>query len=253
MSGSTLKQKLASGQRVVGTMFQYTTNPAVIEVLPAGLDFVIVTAEHTALELADFLPMRWALAAKGIACLARCHSREPDDVTKACDAFDGAIVPYVEDVAHAHRLAAAAVYRPLKGEALDQVLAGGAWPSEKARRYAAEVRCRDTVFIPMIESVKSVANLAAICRLPVDAVLVGPNDLSVSMGIPDEYDHPDFVAMLQRIIDTAAAAGKPAGCHFAKTEHIQRAIGQGARFVPFGSDLVVLRDGIAANLQALRG
>ena len=109
---------------VYGTFFQHAINPAMVDFLPEGaLDFVIVTPEHTALDLAEFLPIRYALASKGIACLARTHSRDPDDVSKVCDSFDGVVVPYVEDVEHAKRLAAAAVFRPLKGRALDRVLA----------------------------------------------------------------------------------------------------------------------------------
>ena len=136
MNGKTLKEKLIKGETVYGTFFQHAINPAMVDFLPEGaLDFVIVTPEHTALDLAEFLPIRYALASKGIACLARTHSREPDDVSKVCDTFDGVVVPYVEDVEHAKRLAAAAVYRPLKGRALDRVLDEGQWPSEKTRRY----------------------------------------------------------------------------------------------------------------------
>ena len=106
------------------------------------LDFVIVTAEHNALDIADFLPMRYALNAKGIACLARTHSRDPDDVSKVCDSFDGVVVPYVEDVAHAKALAAAAVYRPLKGKALQRVLDKNEWPShgDEGVRHERAVR-----------------------------------------------------------------------------------------------------------------
>src|SRR3954451_19935432 len=157
MNGKTLKEKLIKGETVYGTFFQHAINPAMVDFLPEGaLDFVIVTPEHTALALAEFLPIRYALASKGIACLARTHSREPDDVSKVCDSFDGVVVPYVEDVEHAKRLAAAAVYRPLKGQALNRVLSGGRCPREEPRRYVTEVRCPNTVFIPMIESVRAV-------------------------------------------------------------------------------------------------
>jgi 2-keto-3-deoxy-L-rhamnonate aldolase RhmA len=164
MNAKTLKDKLVRGDTVYGTMIQHLTNPAVVDMIPPNtLDFVIVTAEHNALDIADFLPLRYALAGKGIACLARTHSREPDDVSKVCDSFDGVVVPYVEDVEHAKRLAAAAVYRPLKGIALDKVLKEGVWPSEKTKKYCFEQRCADTLFVPMIESVQAVENLDAIC------------------------------------------------------------------------------------------
>jgi 2-keto-3-deoxy-L-rhamnonate aldolase RhmA len=254
MDGKTLKDKLLKGQTVYGTFFQHAVNPAMVESLPEGaLDFVIVTPEHTALDLAEFLPIRYALASRGIACLARTHSREPDDVSKVCDVFDGVVVPYVEDVEHAKRLAAAAVYRPLKGRALDRVLAEGRWPSEQTRRYVTEVRCPNTVFVPMIESVLAVENIDAICSIAgVAALFVGPNDLTVNMGIPNEYDHPDLIAMLKRIIDAGDRHHVAAGCWFGKPEQALRTIRQGARFVVFANDGLMLQEAMAASFARLR-
>ena len=254
MIGKILKEKLTQGETVFGTFFQHAVTPAIVDFLPDNaLDFVIVSAEHNALDLAEFLPMRYALASKGIACLARIHSRDPDDVSKACDAFDGVVVPYVEDVEHAKRLAAAAVYRPLKGKALERVLTKGTWPSEKTQRYVSDVKCRDTLFVPMIESVLGVENLDAICAIPgVHAVFVGPNDLTVNMGIPNEYDHPDLVAMLKRIVDTADRHHVAAGCWFGIREQAIRTIRQGARFVVFSSDSGLMRDAMHDAFSQLR-
>lgn len=254
MSAARVRAALRRGDRVFGTFFQYTTDPAVVEVLPdEGLDFVIVNAEHNALDLADFLPVRWALKSKGIACLARVHGRDPDDVAKACDTFDGVVVPYVEDVGELRRCIAAAKYRPLKGKALDRLVASGEWPSEKTRAYV-ETKCADTLFVGMIESVRALENLDAICALPgLDAAFVGPNDLTVSMGIPEERDHPDFLAALRRLIATAERHGVAAGAHFSRLEHSQRLISMGARFIPYGSDLRMIQQGTAAFLAALRG
>ena len=96
MDGKTLREKLVRGEVVYGTFFQHAINPAMVDFLPEGaLDFVIVTPEHNALDLAEFLPIRYALASKGIACLARTHSRDPDDISKVCDSFDVVVVPYV--------------------------------------------------------------------------------------------------------------------------------------------------------------
>lgn len=254
MNGKTLKDKLMRGETVFGTLIQHLIAPAMVDFLPDNaLDFVIVTSEHNGLDLAEFLPIRYALAAKGIACLARIHSRDPDDVSKAADSFDGVVVAYVEDVEHAKKLAAAAVYRPLKGQALAQVLAGGAWPSEKTRHYVTEVKCRDTLFVPMIESVLGVENLDAICSIPgVNAVFVGPNDLTVNMGIPNEYDHPDLVATLKRIIDTADRHHVAAGCWFAKVEQMKRTMKHGARFNVFSNDSIIFRDAIGTAFSQLR-
>jgi 2-keto-3-deoxy-L-rhamnonate aldolase RhmA len=254
MSGKRVKEKLRRGERVFGMFLQYVNNPAVVEILPdEGLDFVVLNTEHNALDMGDFNAMQFALAAKGIAVLLRVHNRDTEEVAKACDSFDGAVVPYAEDVEELRRLAAAAKYRPLKGEALDRVIKSGQWPSEKTRAYV-ENKCANTLFCAMIESPRSVENLDAICSIPgIDAVFVGPNDLTVSMGIPEERDNPEFIAICQRIIDTAARHGVAAGAHFSKLPHAQRLLKQGARFIPFSSDVRFIQNGVAESFKALRG
>ena len=254
MNAKTLKEKLVRGDTVYGTMIQHATNPGIADLIPPNtLDFVIVTAEHNALDIADFLPLRYALAAKGIACLARTHSRDPDDVSKVCDSFDGVVVPYVEDVEHAKRLAAAAVYRPLKGVALERVLKENKWPSERTKKYGFEERCADTLFVPMIESVQAVENLDAICSIPgVNALFVGPNDLTTNMGIPNEYDHPDLIKMMQRIIDIGNRHHIAAGSWFGKPEQQLRTIKQGARFIVYSNDSAMMRDAMAEAFGKMR-
>ena len=228
-------------------MFAHALDPAIVKWLPEGtLDFVIVPPEYTAYDLAEFLPVRHALEAKGI---ARTHGRDMADV---CDTYDGVVVPYVEDYEEAKRLAAAAVYRPLKGKVLERVLATGQWPSEKTQQYIAEKNA-DTVFIPMIESVPAVENLDAICSIPgVDAVFVGPGDLTANMGIPKEYDHPDLVATICRIIKTAAKHDVAAGSWSGTTEQALRTIRDGARLVVYGNDGLLMQqamDRIFPQLQ----
>jgi len=254
MTGKQMRETLAAGGTVVGTFFQYVHHPSVVEMLPErGLDFVIVNTEHNVLDLADFLGLRWALESRGIACLVRVYNRRPEDVARACDMFpDGVVVPYVEKAEEVRRLVAAAKYRPLKGASLDRLLGGGEWPSAASREYVG-ARCERTFFCAMVESVRAVENIEAICSVPgLDAVLVGPNDLSVSMGLPEKRDHPDFVKTLRRVMDAAERHGVAAGAHFSQFSHVERLIGQGARFLPYSSDARLIQHGTAAFVEAIR-
>ncbi|OYW24352.1 MAG: hypothetical protein B7Z55_02445 [Planctomycetales bacterium 12-60-4] len=248
-----LKDKMMKGHTVFGMLVQHMVVPAIVDFIPDGtLDFVIVSAEHNALDIADFMPLRYALAAKGIACLARTHSRDPDDVAKVCDSFDGVVIPYAEDIDLIQRLAAAAVYRPLKGVALEKAIKEGRWPSEKTRDYIGQ-KCADTLFVPMIESVLALQNLDAICAIPgVSALFIGPNDLTTNMGIPNEYDHPDFIASVQKVIDAADKRHIPAGSWFGKTDQQLRAIKQGARFICHSNDSSLLKDALTRVFGTLR-
>ena len=248
-----LKDKMMKGQTVFGTIIQHAVVPAVVDFIPENtIDFVIVTAEHNALDIADFMPLRYALAAKGIATLARTHSRDADDVAKVCDTFDGVVIPYAEDVELIKRLAAAAVFRPLKGVALERVIKEGKWPSEKTHNYV-EQKCADTMFVPMIESARAMENLDAICAIPgISALWVGPNDMTTNVGIPNEYDSPQLIEIIQRVITTAERSHIPAGCWFGKPEQALRTIRQGARFVVYSNDSSMLKDAMTAAFTALR-
>ena len=107
--------------------------------------------------------------------------------------------------------------------------------------------------MPMIESVLAVENLDTICSIPgVHAAFVGPNDLTTNMGIPNEYDHPDLIAMLKRIIDTADRHHVAAGCWFGKRDQQLRTIRQGARFIVYSSESGLMRDAMQEEFTQLR-
>ena len=253
MSGKILREKLLHGETVFGTLIQHTVCPSIVDFIPEGfLDFLIVTAEHTSLDLADFMALRYALAAKGIACLARTHSRDAADVAKVADSFDGVVVPYVEEVDECRQLAAAALYRPLKGERLNQAITNNVWPSE-ATRKSIEKKNEGTVFVPMIESIPAIENLDQICAIPgVHAVFVGPGDLTVNMGIPRKYDHPDLVQAVQQVIDIANMHHVAAGCWFGDIDQVNRTIRQGARFVVHSNDGLFIQKIIERDFGVLR-
>ncbi len=106
----------------------------------------------------------------------------------------------------------------------------------------------------MIESVEAIQNLDAICAIPgVHALFVGPNDLTTNMGIPNEYDHPDLIAALQKVIDIADRRHIPAGCWFGNRKQALRTIGQGARLIVYSNDASMLKDAITEAFGELRG
>jgi len=251
----TLHEKLEKNGRLFGTFVQNMVNPAWAAFFtPKMFDFAVFNAEHNHLDMADFLPLALALKLKGVNPLMRVHTRDPEMVAKACDSgYDGVVLPYVEDIDELRRCILRGKHRPLNGAAADRFLATGEYPSDKTKRYIEE-KNRHIFIAAMIESVDAIEKLDAICSTKgVDAVFVGPNDLSVSMGVPEERDNPDFVAAMQRIIDTAAKHGIPAGGHFSNPAHTRRQIEQGARFVPHSSDVRTIEFGFPRSVAEALG
>ncbi|HUE69650.1 MAG TPA: aldolase/citrate lyase family protein, partial [Pirellulaceae bacterium] len=101
--------------------------------------------------------------------------------------------------------------------------------------------------------VRAVENLDAICAIPgVSALFIGPNDLTTNMGIPNEYDHPDFIALVQKVIDAGEKRHIPAGSWFGKVEQQLRTIKQGSRFVVHSNDSSLLKDILTTTFGTLR-
>ena len=104
-----------------------------------------------------------------------------------------------------------------------------------------------------IESVAAVNNLENILAVPgIDGVFVGPNDLSISLGIPDQYDRPEYQETVKGIISTCEARGVPVLVHHQLPELSTYWISQGARFVLHGTDRRALAEGFRSEFAHLR-
>ena len=143
----------------------------------------------------------------------------------------GVLAPYCETVDEVREVVGATKWRPLKGALLRRVVEEGVFPSEATRRYLEDLN-RNSVCIIGIESVPAVEALPDLLEVKgVDAVFVGPNDLTVTLGVPDQYDHPDYEAALRRIIKVSAERGVPVLIHHQTVDLTTKWLGEGARFV----------------------
>ena len=254
MNGAELKQILKDGGRVFGTMITIGRSPRWVPVLSGvGLDYAVIDTEHnprSRAELGDYLAM---FNTSGVVPIVRIPIPDSHYVTMAMDAgAQGVLAPYCETVAQAREVVAAAKWRPLKGEAVDRVVESGEHVSDATRAYLEE-RNRNSIAIIGIESVAAVNNLEAILDVPgIDGIFVGPNDMSISLGIPDQYDRPEYQETVQRVIDTSEARGVPALVHHQSPELSAYWIRQGARFVLHGTDRRALTEGFRADFGKLR-
>jgi 2-keto-3-deoxy-L-rhamnonate aldolase RhmA len=86
----------------------------------------------------------------------------------------------------------------------------------------------------------------------IDGIFVGPNDMSISLGVPDQYDTEIYRSTVKRVIDTSEAQGIPVLVHQQTPELSKYWIGQGARFVLHGTDRRALAEGFRADFSSLR-
>jgi 4-hydroxy-2-oxoheptanedioate aldolase len=254
MNGSELKATLNSGGRVYGTMISIGRNPRWVSALSGtGLDYVVVDTEHgpwSRGELGDYLSL---FNADSPVPIVRVPIPDSHYVTMAMDAgAQGILAPYCETVDEVREVIAAAKWRPLKGEAVRNLVETGEHVSDATRAYL-EQRNRNSVAIIGIESVAAVENLSRILEVPgIDGIFVGPNDMSISLGFPDQYDRPEYQETVKRVIDTSEAKGVPVLVHHQTLELSEYWIGQGARFVLHCTDRRTLAAAYEADFSSLR-
>ncbi|EAQ81341.1 HpcH/HpaI aldolase family protein [Blastopirellula marina] len=180
----------------------------------SGLDFVFIDTEHIALDRAELSWMCQTYQQLGMAPLVRIPEPNPNLATMVLDGgAAGVIAPYVETAEQVRALVGAVKCRPLKGERLERYLQGESLGPE-LQQYIEQHNSQHTLVIN-VESTPAIAaidDLLAVNGL--DAVLVGPHDLSCSLGIPEQYDHPRFDQAMQTIIRKARARQVGAGIHF---------------------------------------
>ena len=254
MNGAELKATLKSGGRVFGTMISIARNPKWIPILDSvGLDYVVIDTEHNYRsrgELGDFLMM---MNTTGVVPIVRIPVPDAHYVTMAMDAgAQGVLAPYCETVDQVKEVVAAAKWRPLKGEAVDRVVATGEHVSDATRAYL-ENRNKNSIAIIGIESVAAVENLEKMLQVPgIDGIFVGPNDMSISLGIPDQYDQKIYQEMVKKVIDTSEAHGVATLVHQQTPDLSTYWISQGARFILHGTDRRALTEGFKSDFGALR-
>ncbi len=214
-----------------------------------GFDYVCVDLQHGVIDYAQAVPVIQAIVLGGSLPIARVPWNEPGIIAKVLDAGARAvIVPYVESVDQAAAAVAACRYPPEGSRSYGPTLASLRRTDSTATANA------DVAVVVMIETVAGVEALDSIVEVPgLDAVYVGPADLSLSLGLPagNHDDHPGFAAALDHIVTTCVAHGVVPGIH-ASAALAPRRLAQGFRMVTVSSDMSALRTTMAADLEASR-
>lgn len=253
MNSSQLRQQLRAGKTVFGTLI-VSPSPRWTEAVHAsGLDFVFIDTEHIALDRAELSWMCQTYAALGLPPIVRIPSPDPYAATMALDGgAAGIVAPYVESAEQVQALRGAVKLRPIKGRRLQEMLQGKAVEPE-LDTYVKN-GANDRLLIVNIESAPAIQALDEILAVPgLDAVLIGPHDLSCNLGVPEHYDHPDFLGACETIFLKARAAGVGAGIHFwGEIEQQAHFLKLGANLLIHSADITLFRKHLTADLQAIR-
>lgn len=247
---TTFRARLRGGERLCGTLLSIGA-PEVADLLAgAGFDWLFLDAEHGALEPRDVLALLYAIADR-TPCLVRVPALDEAWIKRVLDAgAEGIIVPQVSTAAQAEAAVRLAHYPPRGTRGLG---------TSRANRYGLELPSylravgeRVTVVV-QAETSGAVAEIEAIVQVPgVDAVFVGPFDLSASLGRPGEVNHPEVEGAIRRIRAAAQAAGLPVGIFALGAPGLERWSREGFTLLAAGVDAALLGAAAADLAGGLR-
>ncbi len=253
MNVAELRQRLLAGETVFGTLIVSPSPLWPDAVRRCGLDFVFIDTEHVALDRAPLNWMCQTYSALGLPPLVRIPSPDPFAATMVLDGgAAGVIAPYVETAQQVQTLRGAVKFRPIKGQRLRQMLDGA--PVEPELESYLDNNASDRLLIANVESVPAIDALDEILAVAgLDAVLIGPHDLSCSLGLPERYDHPEFLAACEGIFRKARAAGIGAGIHFWGGVQQQAAfLRKGANLLIHSADIMLFQKHLQSELEAIK-
>ncbi|EXJ12581.1 MULTISPECIES: 4-hydroxy-2-oxoheptanedioate aldolase [Nitrincola] len=234
------KQGLNSGQPQYGLWLGLPDNSAAEIAAVAGFDWLLIDGEHAPFDLRTIMSHLQALAPYDVAPIVRCVEGNTALIKQLLDiGVQTLLVPMVDSAEQAEQLVKAVRYPPEGIRGLGTSLARAArWNQIPGYLQKAN---REICLIVQVETATAMDNLDAILAVEgIDAVFIGPSDLSASMGYVGDAGNPAVVASINQGLNKIRDAGKYAGLLCLDPSLAQNYIKQGANFVGVGVDTLIL-------------
>ena len=255
MTKNRAKARLKEGETALGTMISEVWTDEVAYVLAAaGFDFLVVDTEHGSANTESLQRISRAARSAGIAPLVRVADITYALIARTLDTGAlGLMVPHVETADDAREIVRCAKYPPVgeRGFGLRSAVtdySGTSVPEAIAWSNA------ETMIMAQVESRRCLDQLDEIAAVPgIDVLLVGPTDLSISLGVPGQLLHPTMQEAYRRVVDVANRHGIAAGIHPSDIKVVQHGRDIGMRLLMYASDVRLLLAAGRQAVDALRG
>lgn len=254
MSPNRFKSRLAAGQRAVGTMvFEFNT-PGISRVLDAaGVDFVVFDMEHSGFEIGDIRRLMAGARGAAFTPLVRVPAAEYHFLARTLDVgARGVMVPMVESRAQAEAIVRACKYSPEGGRGAAFGVAHDDFRSGSVVETMARSNA-DSAIIVQIETAGGVDHVDEIAAVPgIDVLWIGHFDLSQSLGIPGQFDHPRFVEAVATVVAAGRRHERALGVMVSDPVAGQVWLERGFQAVAYSADIWLLQRALAEGVAWLR-
>lgn len=228
-------------------------HPAIAEIMAtAGFDWLAIDLEHSVITLGEAEELIRVIDLKGLPAFVRLSSNNSEQIKRVMDAGAcGVIVPMVNTTESAVSAVSAVKYPPLGTRSFGLARAQGYGPTfEDYIAWQAE----GTFVIVQIEHIEAVENLESILAVSgVDGYFVGPYDLSGSLGVPGQFNHPKFLEAMDEINRLVSKTNKPGGVHIVEPDiqKLREYIAKGHKFLAYSIDTRMLDSSCRNGLDSI--
>jgi 2-dehydro-3-deoxyglucarate aldolase/4-hydroxy-2-oxoheptanedioate aldolase len=245
-----LKDRINRGERLIGSLIT-VPSPDVADVMSrVGFDYLWIETEHAPMGFDQAQLLIQAVGGR-CPCLVRIPDKGEVWVKKALDVgCDGIIVPQIRSADEARQIVAWGLYPPKGRRSVGVSRAHGYGMT--FQDYVERVN-DELVIVLQAEHTDAVGNIESIVEVPgIDAVLVGPFDLSGSLGVLGETDHPRVLEAIETVRSRCQGAGMPLGIFAADVRAARRYQAQGFTLIALGMDVFFLWQSAREALDHVR-
>jgi 4-hydroxy-2-oxoheptanedioate aldolase len=245
------KQKLRQGQPAFGGLLR-TPEPTLVEVLGyAGYDYVVLDAEHGAHSFEALDTLILTAYASDITPIVRVNENIPGLIMRVLDlGAQGVLVPHIKNADDARRAVDAALYPPGGARGIGPNR-GSQFGAISGDEYFKSINDEVAVML-MMEEADAVENIDAITDVKgITALSIGLSDLSGSLRVPGQANHPSVQAAVDRLMDVAARKDIPVSLSVRSVEEVRDALKRGARLASVGTLETVLYHALKGWLQSV--
>ena len=239
----SLKNKLKNNKLTLGSWITIG-HPSIVDIMSsAGFEWLVVDIEHTSIDLTTAHNLIATIQANNMKALVRVSKNEEVIIKRILDmGADGIVVPMIKSKIDAIEAINYAKYPPIgkRGVGLFRAQKYGLGFNEYKNWVNEEL-----VIIAQIEHIEAVNNIEEIITTDgIDGVIIGPYDLSGSMGHPGEYNRPDVKDAIDKVIKSCKKNNVPSGFHVIESnpEKLQQRIDEGCTFLAYSLDFFFLGD-----------
>lgn len=252
---SDIRQRLAKGEQVWGTMSRFVRDPGIANIIKnAGYDFMFVDMEHSVYSFETVADIIRTARAYGIAPIVRPPARQAFYITRLLDAGAvGLMVPMTETKENALEIRDAAKYRPVGKRGCAGMLAQTDFlpcPPDELFSGAND----HNLIIAQVESKAGIENIEDIVSTDgIDGVIIGPFDLSDSLGCIGKITSDEVTEAIGTVVEVCKKYDKPSGIHTGNIEQLHYWKERGMQLLGYSTDVNILHNGYVESMKKLRG